>query len=101
MLLAHEFRRPDWRRMLSEMTSSEFADWLRYFAAVPFSHRLLDAEFAALSSTMVALATGECGLTAEDFSLLSGSGTGDLMTDDMLMAVAESMGGERHVPADR
>ena len=95
MFLAHEFRRPDWRRMLSEMTSSELADWQRYFATVPFSHRLLDAEFAALSSTMVALATGECGLNAEDFSLLSGSGTGDLMTDDMLM------GGERHVPADR
>ena len=54
MFLAHEFRRPDWRRMLSEMTSSELADWQRYFAAVPFSHRLLDAEFAALSSTMVA-----------------------------------------------
>jgi phage tail assembly protein T len=87
--------------MLSEMTSSELADWQRYFTHTPFSHRLLDAEFAALSSTMVSLVAGECGLNAEDFSLLARSGTDNVMTDEMLMTVAESMGGERHVPADR
>jgi len=86
--------------MLSEMSSSELADWQRYFTLTPFSHRLLDAEFAALSSTMVSLAAGDCGLNAEDFSLLTSSGVDNAMTDDMLMSVAESMGGVRHVPAD-
>lgn len=100
MCLAHEFRRPDWHRMLSEMSSSELADWQRYFMHTPFSHRLLDAEFAALSNTLVSLATGECELNAEDFSLLTPSGSDVRMTDEMLMAMAESMGGERHVPAN-
>lgn len=100
MCLAHEFQRPDWHRMLSEMTSSELSDWQRYFSHTPFSHRLLDAEFAALSSTLVALTAGGSTLKAEDFSLLAPSGPDERMTDDMLMAMAESMGGERHVPAD-
>lgn len=101
MHLAHEFRRPDWHRMLSEMTSSELAQWKRYFTSTPFSHQLLDAEFSALNSTIVSLVAGECGLSAEDFSLLDRSDTGKTMTDDMMMSVAESMGGERYVPTDR
>ncbi|WP_437438623.1 phage tail assembly protein T, partial [Salmonella enterica] len=50
MRLAREFRRPDWRRMLAEMSATELGEWAEHFGKNSFSDMLLDAEFATLKS---------------------------------------------------
>ncbi|HGM7056780.1 TPA: phage tail assembly protein T [Serratia marcescens] len=101
MRLAHEFRRADWRRMLSEMTASEFACWVRFFGVTPFSNRLLDAEFAALNSTIVSLVSGDVGMSARDFSLLAAEQAPEEMTEELLMSAGEGLaGGIRYGAAD-
>lgn len=99
MRLAREFRRPDWRRMLSEMSASELGEWGVHFAANSFSDVLLDAEFATLKSLMVRLVSGDCGLTAEDFSLVDDGGPVHEKSDDELMSLGEGItGGVRYGP---
>ncbi|HBW4577318.1 TPA: phage tail assembly protein T, partial [Klebsiella pneumoniae] len=49
MRLAREFGRPDWRAMLSEMSSSEWFEWIEYYQDHCFSDDLLDSHFANLS----------------------------------------------------
>lgn len=99
MRLAREFKRPDWRRMLSEISSSELSNWFGFFSEHYFSDVLLDAEFSTLKSTMVALVTGKAE-PADDFSLLSVPLPED-RTDDELMTMGEGIfGGVRYGPAD-
>lgn len=40
MFLARQHRRPDWRRMLSEITAGEYLDWVRHFSENPFDYHL-------------------------------------------------------------
>ena len=87
--------------MLSEMSASELGEWQRYFARTPFSHRLLDAEFAALNSTIVSLVGGGAGVSAREFSLLEAPECVPEMDDEMLMAMGEGVaGGQRYGPTD-
>ncbi|HHQ8064130.1 TPA: phage tail assembly protein T, partial [Klebsiella pneumoniae] len=55
MRLAREFGRPDWRAMLSEMSSSEWFEWIEYYQDNCFSDDLLDSHFANLSYLAVSL----------------------------------------------
>jgi phage tail assembly protein T len=57
MRLAREFGRPDWRAMLSEMSSSEWFEWIEYYQDNCFSDDLLDSHFANLSYLAVSLFT--------------------------------------------
>lgn len=98
MQLAREFRRPDWRRMLSEMTASELGEWADHFGRFSFSDTLLDAEFATLKALVTGLVTG-AAQDADDFRLLSASESVPEKTDDELMRLGEGItGGVRYGP---
>ncbi|NIF58969.1 phage tail assembly protein T [Enterobacter sp. Ap-916] len=101
--LAREFRRADWRRMLSEMSASEFAGWVSHFAVTPFSDELLDAEFATTKGLIVAMLTGNSDISDADFSLLTGEAVEPEQekTDEDLMLAGEGVyGGVRYGPAN-
>ncbi|EAW1478199.1 phage tail assembly protein T [Salmonella enterica subsp. enterica] len=98
MQLAREFRRPDWRRMLSEISASELGEWAAYFSLNSFSDALLDAEFATLKALVTGLVTG-AAQDADDFRLLSASEHVPEKTDDELMRLGEGItGGVRYGP---
>ena len=103
MRLAREFGRPDWRAMLSEMSSSEWFEWIEDYQDHCFSDDLLDSHFANLSYLAVSLFTDpdKHGISALDFSLLAtGRAESDELSDEQLMSIAESIpGGTRYVPA--
>ncbi|EOG1850210.1 phage tail assembly protein T [Klebsiella pneumoniae] len=89
--------------MLSEMSSSEWFEWIEYYQDNCFSDDLLDSHFANLSYLAVSLFTDpeKHGITSLDFSLLSKrEGESELDSDEQLMSIAESIpGGVRYVPA--
>lgn len=98
MRLAREFRRPDWRRMLSAMSATELGEWGAHFSRHPFSDALLDAEFATLKSLVTGLVTGGRP-DPEDFSLLQDDEAAAEKTDDELMSLGEGItGGVRYGP---
>lgn len=103
MRLAREFGRPDWRAMLSEMSSSEWFEWIEYYQDRYFSDDLLDSHFSNLSYLAVSLFTDpdKHGISALDFSLLAtGRAESEELSDEQLMSIAESIpGGTRYVPA--
>ena len=70
MKLAREFRRPDWRAMLAGMSSTELAEWGRYYQQQYFENDLLDAHFSRLSHLVVSLMCPDTELTPLNFSLL-------------------------------
>ncbi|MDS7888435.1 phage tail assembly protein T [Klebsiella michiganensis] len=89
--------------MLSEMSSSEWFEWIEYYQDNCFSYDLLDSHFANLSYLAVSLFTDpdKHGISALDFSLLAtGRAESDELSDEQLMSIAESIpGGTRYVPA--
>ncbi|MCB2249401.1 phage tail assembly protein T [Salmonella enterica subsp. diarizonae] len=98
MQLAHNFRRPDWRRMLSEMSASELGEWADHFRLHSFSDTLLDAEFSTLKSLMVSLVSGE-KTAADDFSLMPDPESSFAKNDDDMMFAGEGIfGGMRYGP---
>lgn len=98
MQLAREFRRPDWRRMLSEMSATELGEWATHFTENSFSDALLDAEFATLKALVTGLVTG-AAQDADDFRLLSASEPVPEKNDDELMRLGEGItGGVRYGP---
>lgn len=102
MRLAHEFGRPDWRRMLSEISASEFNDWINHFDKTPFTPQLIDIEFAALHTSIY---SAMCGAKAEitDFMLLTDIEPNDEeMSDEMIQTVGEGIaGGQRYEQPNR
>lgn len=102
MQLARELRRPNWRTMLSNMSSSELEDWHQFYQTHYFEEALLDAHFASLSLHILSLVCGETELTAGHFSLLKPKVVEENHEpdDEQLMAIAESLpGGVRYGPA--
>ncbi len=98
MRLAREFRRHDWRTMLSELSSSEFSEWFDFYQENYFSDVLLDAECCALRATMLAL-TGHQDIPLQQLSLLQQAVESETMSDDELMAIGEGLfGGVRYGP---
>ncbi|EOW0442102.1 phage tail assembly protein T [Providencia rettgeri] len=95
--LAREFGRPDWRRMLDEISASEYSDWTDHFSKVPFTPQLIDAEFAALQQTVFqTMFGGDKELT--DFMLLTDVEASDTeMSDETLQTIGEGIvGGVRY-----
>lgn len=101
MMLAQEFRRPDWRQMLSEMSSSEYQQWTEYFRENSFSNALLDAEFSTLKSLMVTLVTGK-RTEVEDFSLITPFTQPEVKSENTLEEAGSGiLGGVRIEPENR
>lgn len=92
MRLAREFRRPDWRQMLAEMSATELGEWAEHFGKNSFSDMLLDAEFATLKSLISGLVTGTHH-DAEMFSLITDPESLHEKTDDELMILGEGISG--------
>lgn len=95
--LAREFGRPDWRRMLDEISATEYSDWTDHFSKVPFTPQLIDAEFAALQQTVFqTMFGGDTELT--DFMLLTDVEASDTeMSDETLQTIGEGIvGGVRY-----
>ncbi|WP_230041939.1 phage tail assembly protein T [Escherichia coli] len=98
MHLAREFRRADWRRMLSEMSATELGEWGDYFRMQSFSDVWLDAQFSTLKSLIVQMVSGE-HLPAGEFSLVPDEEDMAERTDDELMHLGEGIsGGMRFEP---
>ncbi|HEI6818974.1 TPA: phage tail assembly protein T [Yersinia enterocolitica] len=96
--LACEFKRPDWRQMLSEMSASELAGWAQFFTDNSFSDALLDAHFATLKSLMVSLVTGG-KVDPNDFSLIAmPEPVQEKSTDELVEAGRGIFGGVRFEP---
>ncbi len=98
MKLAREFRRPDWRQMLAGMSSSELAEWGRFYREQYFENDLQDAHFSRLSHLIISIMCKDTDLTPGSFSLLNPP---ELVTEqdgDTMMSVAESLGGVRYGP---
>ncbi|MEI9716157.1 phage tail assembly protein T [Moellerella wisconsensis] len=99
--LAREFKRPDWRRMLSEMSASEFNDWIVHFDKTPFTPQLMDIEFAALHTSIY---SAMCGAKTDiaDFMLLTDvTASDDDMSDELIQSISESIpGGLRYEQAN-
>ena len=70
MRLAREFRRADWRRMLSEMSATELGEWGDYFRMQSFSDVWMDAQFASLKALIVRMVSGSSDAAVADFSLV-------------------------------
>ena len=102
MKLAREFNRPDWRNMLAGMSSTEFAEWGRFYSHQYFQTDQLETHFSRLSHLVVSMLCKDTDATPRDFSLLNPPveipAPGE-MDDDTIMSVAESLGGMRYGPA--
>ncbi|HDC2544481.1 TPA: phage tail assembly protein T [Salmonella enterica] len=99
--LAREFRRPDWRRMLTEMSSTELSEWAAFFRENSFSDALLDAEFATLKVLITMLVTGST-VAAEDFSLITPPSPEPARDEsDLIEAATGILGGVRFEPESR
>lgn len=85
MRLAREFRRADWRRMLSEMSATELGEWGDYFRMQSFSDVWMDAQFASLKALIVRMVSGSSDAAVADFSLLPEENGIPERTDEELM----------------
>ena len=98
MKLAREFRRPDWRQMLAGISSSELAEWGRFYREQYFENDLQDMHFARLSHLIISIMCKDTDLTPASFSLLNPPASVPEQDDDTMMSVAESLGGVRYGP---
>ena len=69
--LAREMGRPDWRAMLAGMSSTEYADWHRFYSTHYFHDVLLDMHFSGLTYTVLSLFFSDPDMHPLDFSLLN------------------------------
>ncbi|QGX88285.1 phage tail assembly protein T [Escherichia coli] len=100
MRLAREFRRADWRRMLSEMSAHFRAWWVgRLFSGCRASVMWMDAQFASLKALIVRMVSGSSDAAVADFSLLPEENGIPERTDEELMHLGEGIsGGVRYGP---
>ncbi len=66
---ACEMGRPDWRTMLAGMTSTEYADWHRFYRTHYFHDTQLDMHFSGLMYAVLSLFC-DPDMHPADFSLL-------------------------------
>ncbi|MDX5557891.1 phage tail assembly protein T [Escherichia coli] len=79
--------RPDWRAMLAGMSSTEYADWHRFYSTHYFHDVLLDMHFSGLTYTVLSLFFSDPDMHASP-------DVADMTEDDvMLMTVSEGIAG--------
>ncbi len=86
--LAREMGRPDWRAMLAGMSSTEYADWHRFYSTHYFHDVLLDMHFSGLTYTVLSLFFSDPDMHPLDFSLLNRREADEETEDDVLMQKA-------------
>ncbi|EEW2536519.1 phage tail assembly protein T [Escherichia coli] len=92
--------RPDWRAMLADMSSTEYADWHQFYRTHYFHDVLLDQHFAGLTYTVLSLFFSDPDMHPLDFSLLNRREADEEPEDDVLMQKAAGLaGGVRFDPA--
>ncbi|STI16663.1 minor tail protein T [Escherichia coli] len=77
--------RPDWRAMLAGMSSTEYADWHRFYSTHYFHDVLLDMHFSGLTYTVLSLFFSDPDMHPLDFSLLNRREADEEPEDDVLM----------------
>lgn len=96
--LAREFCRPDWRAMLSELSSSELSDWVLFFRENYFFYSQIDAHFSRLSHLVLSM-MGKNSMTSADFSLYNPSRNDTTVPEEELASLAGTLpGGVSYVP---
>ncbi|HEY1844603.1 MAG TPA: phage tail assembly protein T [Buttiauxella sp.] len=96
MKLAREFSRPDWRVMLSELSSTELKDWAEFFGENFFFYSQIDAHFSSLEHLVLSMHCPKHKLSVENFSLLKRpavAASNDDMTDEQIMTASEGLSG--------
>lgn len=53
MKLGRQFRRPDWRRMLSEISSVEYIEWCRHFGRFPMDYEIGQFAMGQICTTLL------------------------------------------------
>ncbi len=91
--LAREMGRPDWRAMLAGMSSTEYADWHRFYSTHYFHDVLLDMHFSGLTYTVLSLFFSDPDMHPLDFSLLNRREADEEPEDDVLMQKAAGLAG--------
>ncbi len=89
--LAREMGRPDWRAMLAGMSSTEYADWHRFYSTHYFHDVLLDMHFSGLTYTVLSLFFSDPDMHPLDFSLLNRREADEEPEDDVLMQKAAGL----------
>lgn len=84
--------------MLAGMSSSELAEWGRFYRDQYFENDLQDAHFSRLSHLIISIMCKDTDLTPGNFSLLNPPELATEQDDDTMMSVAESLGGVRYGP---
>ncbi|EAA0979951.1 phage tail assembly protein T [Escherichia coli] len=89
--------RPDWRAMLAGMTSTEYADWRRFYRTHYFQDTQLDMHFSGLTYAVLSLFFCDPDMHPSDFSLLvprrEEAQTERPDEEDMLMQKAAGLAG--------
>ncbi|HCZ3652296.1 TPA: phage tail assembly protein T [Escherichia coli] len=89
--------RPDWRAMLAGMTSTEYADWRRFYRTHYFHDTQLDMHFSGLTYAVLSLFLYDPDMHPSDFSLLvprrEEAQTERPDEEDMLMQKAAGLAG--------
>ncbi|EEV7830644.1 TPA: phage tail assembly protein T [Escherichia coli] len=99
--LAREMGRPDWRAMLAGMSSTEYADWHRFYSTHYFHDVLLDMHFSGLTYTVLSLFFSDPDMHPLDFSLLNRREADEEPEDDVLMQKAAGLAGGVRFDPDR
>ncbi|EOS5910032.1 phage tail assembly protein T, partial [Escherichia coli] len=63
--------RADWRAMLAGMTSTEYADWRRFYCTHYFQDTQLDMHFSGLTYAVLSLFFCDPDMHPADFSLFA------------------------------
>lgn len=53
MMMARQFRRPDWRRMLSEISAVDYIDWYRHFGRYPVDYQINQFAMGQICATIL------------------------------------------------
>ena len=91
--LAREMGRPDWRAMLAGMSSTEYADWHRFYSTHYFHDVLLNMHFSGLTYTVLSLFFSDPDMHPLDFSLLNRCEADEEPEGDVLMQKAAGLAG--------
>ncbi len=84
--------RPDWRAMLAGMSSTEYADWHRFYSTHYFHDVLLDMHFSGLTYTVLSLFFSDPEMHPLDFSLLNRREADEEPEDDVLPSAEDFRG---------
>ncbi|SPW64689.1 minor tail protein T [Escherichia coli] len=84
--------RPDWRAMLAGMTSTEYADWHRFYRTHYFQDTQLDMHFSGLTYAVLSLFFCDPDMHPSDFSLLRREADEE-PEDEVLMQKAAGLAG--------